>query len=208
MLYIDPGTSKGCAVACFLSPHAVTFPTPPGTLAGLGVWDLEQGLTHQWGRALEGGYQPAVWEMPQLYPSARREKPQAMIAKANDLIRLSAAGSACATALSWGRGGVRSMLPAQWKKQLPKPIHHSHVMRVLTADERALIEAAWVDRAPAGERRARQADPAGTLAEYIRKGCLWVAKHPGKELKGYTSCVTDLLDAVAFGLSQEGRLVL
>ncbi len=206
-LYIDPGTSKGCAVACFLSPHAVTFPTPPGTLVGLGVWDLEQGLTHQWGHGI-GAAQPAVWEMPQLYPSARREKPQVMIAKANDLIRLSAAGAACATALSWGRGGVRSMLPAQWKKQLPKPIHHFHVMRVLADDERHLVESAWVGRAPSGERRVRQADPAGTLAAYIQKGCLWVAKHPGKELAGYSSSITDLLDAVAFGLSQEGRLVL
>lgn len=190
--YIDPGTSKGCAVACFGSSF-----TPGGrVLTGLGIWSDRNGLEAHWGIFAGSG---AVWEKPQLYPNARREKPGVMVAKANDLIDLADAGSACANVLGWGRGGVRSIKPAAWKKQLSKPIHHKAAWGVLVPDERALIVSAQKDLGRV------KGDPWVHLVNYIDAGCEAVAR---KKDPAYSAKITDLLDAVCLGLSQEGRLVL
>lgn len=193
--YIDPGTTKGCAVALFEHRH----------LRALGIWDQAEGFGEYWGmQALTYG---AVYEHPQMYPSRGRETEQARVAKANDLIAIAAAGSACAHVLSWGRGGVRSVLPREWKRQLPKPVHHLHTLRLLTETERALVDLAYVETTNKSTQR-----PIVTsrerLDEYVRAGCLWVAKNPGKGLAKYLAKITDLLDAVALGLTEEGRLVL
>lgn len=192
--YIDPGTTKGCAVAKFAGRNFGV-----AGLVGLGIWDQIQGFTHTWGILMHSG--PAVWEMPQLYPNARREKPAVMIAKANDLIAVAAAGSACATYLGWGRGGVRSVLPRLWKGQLPKPITHWHAQRTLTETEWALLESAHKDLSRGRGRGV-------PLFAYVQAGVDWCAKNPGKPLRGYTAKITDLLDAVTLGLVEEGRLKL
>lgn len=187
--YIDPGTSKGCAVACFGARSNAWA----ATLQGLGFWHTRDGFTGWWGS--QAGACGSVWEMPQLYPSRGRDKASTITAKANDLIALAAAGSACANVLSWGRGGVRSVLPREWKRQLAKPQHHAHALTLLQPQELALVVEAY-------------GKPEAALRDYVRAGCLHVARNPGKGLAKYSAKITDLLDAVTLGLTEEGRLVL
>ncbi len=197
--YIDPGTTKGCAVASFgtRGNHG------PAILIGLGFWSEQDGFVATWGVHANWG---AVWECPQVYPrKGGRVTEQEWIAKANAAVAVAAAGSACANVLGWGRGGVRSVLPREWKRQLPKPQHHAHALTLLTAPERALVNEAYQST------RARSLDPkdaGASLDLYVRAGCLHVARNPGKGLAKYSAKITDLLDAVTLGLTEEGRLVL
>lgn len=193
--YIDSGgESKGCAVAYFRPPD---WPRRPSLLAGLGIWTSEFGFVHTWGIVPFAG--PAVWEEPQIYPSARREKPAAMIAKANACIRINGMGAACAHVLGWGRGGCRSVRPAKWKGQLPKPVHHRAIWALLTEPERSLLETAHRDLA------GKAWSVMGPVFAYITKACDAIAY---RKKPSYRASVTDLLDAVAFGLTEEGRFKL
>jgi len=75
-------------------------------------------------------------EMPRVYPrgSQREEKRGA---DPNDLIHLTAVVGAICTAFA---GAVTSVyLPFDWKKNLPKKIHHERANARLSLDERACI---------------------------------------------------------------------
>jgi hypothetical protein len=171
-------------------------------LIGLGTWTERDGLKHRAGAFVQG---PAVWEKPQFYPKkGGRETEQERTAKANALINLSASGAACANVLSWGRGGVRWVLPREWKRQIPKPMHHRHALTLLTSGELALVAEAFESTRP----RKGTAEPLAELHNYIREACIHVARNPGKGLAKYSAGITDLLDAITLGLTEEGRLTL
>jgi len=175
--YIDPGTAKGCAVACF------------GTrgLIGLGRWYMQDGFKAYWGDSAQG---PSLWEMPQIYPRGPGSTPAQITATANDLIVLSAHGSACATYLSYGRGGTRAVLPRQWKKQASKPAHHLRVLPCLTAPEVTLLVEAY-------------GKPLDVLVSYITAASRAVGM---RQTPSYGAQITDLLDAIALGLWDTNRL--
>jgi hypothetical protein len=141
-----------------------------------------------WGHAgLEP--EPTFWEMPQLYPNEiRNSRPAVVIAKANDLIDLAAAGADTARAIA-GPYLVTAKRPREWKGQVPKPIQHARVLRALSPAELALVERAY-------------GKPG--LAAYIKAAAIRVGKNGA--LTGYSAEITDLLDAVAFALTIEGRL--
>lgn len=183
--YIDPGTTKGCAVASFQGPG----------LLGLGFWFQEHGMKEQWGLITQG---PSVWELPQLYPNEARSKPALLIARGNDLIKLAAAGSACANVLSWGRGGVTCKTAGAWKGQVPKPVMHMRAFEVLNVQELALLGRAYCDTSRIGAR-----DPVDMLVSYVQGAVRQIGL---RQKPSYQARITDLLDAVCFGLKETGRL--
>lgn len=188
--FADSGTSKGTAFASFRGEHT------QARAVGLGIAKWDDGLiliTHEWG-APEFG---ETWfEMPRIHPTMIKRKPSEIIARANDLVQLSAHGAVCARALT-GPNRLRGM-PVSWKKQLPKPMHHRKAwFDVLDAQERALIMQAY---------RPRSNGPADSLAQYILNGCETHART--RKVEGYGAQATDLLDAVCMGLHHHGRLVL
>ncbi len=184
--FADSGTTKGTAFATFADSRAV----------GLGILKWEDGLiliTHTWGNAQQG----ETWfELPRIHQSMIKRKPSEIIARANDLVQLSAHGAVCARSLT-GPHRLRGM-PVSWKKQLPKPQHHRKAwFDVLDAEERALVMQAY---------RPRSNSPADSLAQYILNGCERFART--RKVEGYGAQATDLLDAVCMGLHHHGRLVL
>ncbi len=196
--YVDPASAKDCAVASFTRPGLLG-----AQLTGLGFWHPRDSWTAYWGVYGNGG---TVWECPQVYPrKGGRVTEQEWIAKANAAVAVAAAGSACANVLGWGRGGVRSVLPREWKRQLAKPPHHAHALTLLTEPELALVCEAFANT---NGCRGRPEDVRAKLNEYVRAGCLHAARNPGKGLAKYSAKITDLLDAVTLGLTEEGRLVL
>lgn len=180
--YVDPGTTKGCAVARSFR----------GALVGLGmmqatVWVKTWGDMH-WHHAA------VVWEKPQLYPQELRSAaPQVVIAKANALIELAACGADTARALA-GVFQIRAVRPREWKGQIPKPIHHGRAMLRLTPPELDLVRSAYSGTRP---------DKPRALDEYIALAAIRKAKNDDS---GYKSEITDLLDAIALMLTTEGRL--
>lgn len=178
--YIDPGTSKNCAVAR----------TWFGTVTGLAMCSGPL-FVKSWGE-IGRGPEPVFWEKPQLYPDTlRKSTPAKTIAMANDLIELAAAGADTARALA-GPYLVTAKRPREWKGQVPKPIQHARVIGRLSAPELALLVAAYGKKDPTA------------LPAYIRAAAIRVGK--SGELTGYSAEITDLLDAVAFALTIEGRL--
>ncbi len=177
--YIDPGTSKGSAVAR----------TQSGSIVGLAIFHGSR-ASKTWG-AFVGALEPAYWEKPQFYPdSATRLKPQALVAQANDLIDLAASGADTARFLA-GPCEVIAKRPREWKGQIPKPIHHARLLGRLNAQEYALLVQAY------GK------DP-WSLTAYVKSAAVRYGS-TGK-LTGYSAEITDLLDACAFALTVEGRL--
>lgn len=188
--FADSGTSKGTAFATF-SGRAFG-----ARACGLGILKWEDGLvvcSHHWGEGLFG----ETWfELPRVHVSMMKRKPSEIIARANDLIALSAHGAVTARALT-GPHKIHGM-PVSWKKQLPKPQHHRKAwFDVLDAGERALIMQSY---------RPRSNSPADSLAQYILNGCETYART--RKVEGYGAQATDMLDAVCMGLHHHGRLVL
>lgn len=178
--YVDPGTTKGCAVAR----------THLGHVAGL---SMRSGLevVKAWGYAGISP-EPVFWEKPQFYPdTVKKATPARIVALANDLIDLTDAGRAVATYLA-GPHPCVAKRPREWKGQVPKPIQHARVIGRLNAAETALLTLAYGKKDPTA------------LASYIRAAAIRVGKTG--ELTGYSAEITDLLDAVAFALTIEGRL--
>jgi hypothetical protein len=178
--YIDPGTTKGCAVAR----------THLGQIAGLSMRNGPE-VIKAWGHAGIGP-EPTLWEKPQFYPdTAKNCTPARIVALANDLIDLTDAGRAVATYLA-GPHPCIAKRPREWKGQLPKPIQHARVLGRLNASEMSLLVTAY------GKRDVT------ALPAYIRAAAIRVGK--SGELTGYSAEITELLDAVAFALTIEGRL--
>lgn len=178
--YIDSGTSKGCAVARTWRGEIISIAMYSG-------WHCLK----SWG---EGNWtpEPTFWEKPQLYPNElKNSRPAVVVAKANDLIELAAAGADTARALA-GPYLVTAKRPREWKGQVPKPIQHARVIGRLNAAELALLERAYGKKDPTA------------LANYIRTAAVRVGKTG--VLTGYQAEITDILDAVAFALVIEGRL--
>ena len=180
--YIDPGTSKGCAIASFQGPG----------LTGLAFWD--QTITEAWGSV---SAMSCVWEMPVIYPRAAfayKGKPRELIARANDLIKVAAAGAGCAHSLA---AQVTYKTAAAWKGQVPKPVQHARLFELLTPSEKNLLGQAYYDTA-----RLKVGGWAD-LEQYIQENVRQVGL---RKKPSYKARITDLLDAVCFGLVEEGRM--
>lgn len=179
--YVDPGTTKGCAVAR-------TF---GGQIIGLAIFRGPAKIK-SWGGCV--GFvptEPTYWEKPQLYPDElRHSTPQKVIALANDLIELAACGADTVCALA-GLCPVIAKYPRQWKAQTPKPIHHARLLGRLTVDEMRLAVEAYGRKDPQA------------LGAYVKAACIATAKN---REPSYKAEITDLLDAMAFALTIEGRL--
>ncbi len=186
--YVDPGTSKGSAVAR----------TQAGAIVGLAMYHGPK-QSKGWGLLfgtpepmLFGTPEPTYWEEPQLYPdSLRKLTPAALIATGNDLIRLASCGADTARALA-GPCDVIPMKPREWKGQVPKPIQHARVLGRLNAQEYALAVQAYGKKDPQA------------LGAYVKSAAIRYGKT--NALTGYSAEITDLLDAMAFALTIEGRL--
>ena len=178
--YIEPGTTKGCAVARTYNGAIITLAMYAGPRA-----------LKSWGYELHPP-ESAYWEKPQFYPdSIRKLSAAALIATANDLIELTACGADTARVLA-GPYNVTPKYPREWKGQVPKPIHHARLLGRLNAQEYALLVEAYGRRDPQA------------LASYVRAAAL---RHGQTGvLTGYSAEITDLLDACAFALTVEGRL--
>lgn len=178
--YVDPGTTKGCAVAR----------TWRGAIVSLAMYQGVECLKW-WGQSYES-VEPTYWEKPQFYPDSVKNLPPAQIvALANDLIDLTDAGKDTARALA-GPYECVAKRPREWKGQIPKPIHHARVLGRLSAQEYALLVAAYGKKDPQA------------VAAYVRSAAIRYGS-TGK-LTGYSAEITDLLDAMAFALTIEGRL--
>ena len=124
----------------------------PGTHAGLAVYLPECG-THRLRVLLEVAHVkalehlrdsnlPIVVELPQVYPGERGKVPP------NSLIKLAfKAGEAA------GASGhpAEYVLPATWKGSIDKPVIHKRALRVLSAEERAIVRP-FVDAQKAGKK--------------------------------------------------------
>lgn len=177
--YADPGTTKGTAVATFENSILVGLCLVKSRPIALPPqWAQDLYVSHSWGTP-KGG--PCLYELPQVYPYGKQSLSR-MTAQANDLIAIAARGSAVAQFMAWGQG-TGSIKPREWKGQVQKPQHHRKVLQVLSPSEFSLVCSTYV-----GEN---------TLLDYIDGAC-----------RGgpYSSMVTDLLDAVALGLADNGRL--
>ena len=176
--YLDPGTSKGCAVATSCD----------GRLAALSMWQGPQ-LLRAWGGHIVQG--PVIWEKPVLYPNElKRSTAHAVFAKANDLIAVAACGADTARALAGGHPVV-SRTPRELSGQLPKPIKHGRALGRLDSQELTLV--------------VKAADmPLVKLGAYVSAAALRFAKT--KKVTGYAIEIVDLLDAISFFLKCEGRL--
>jgi hypothetical protein len=111
LLAIDPGTSTGWAVFGY-----------PGALAGLRACGLGDPPVEGAGRV--------VIELPQVYP--RQQVPP------NDLIALAFLAGRCA---GRARGAVSTVLPHQWKGNMPKEVCAARVRAALSPEERAVVDA-------------------------------------------------------------------
>jgi hypothetical protein len=131
-----------------------------------------------------------VWELPQ---ADGRATP------ADDLIALTAAGADLARAFAGLGGEVKAYRPRDWKGSTPKPVHHARLWEALTDAERLLLggsvtaSAIWAACERGATDRWRKAG-----ATYYRAREL-----PSVDGRKITH---DLLDAVALGLYDLGRL--
>jgi hypothetical protein len=107
---IDPGTSKGCALAVFLDRVLCRV-------------DMVQLAYTGWAK-----YHDVVVEIPQ---GDGRSVPT------DDLIRVAVAGARLAERLALG--DVRELRPREWKGSVPKPVHHMWMWAELSTQERALL---------------------------------------------------------------------
>lgn len=114
---IDPGRLSGWAQFT------------AGSLSAAGVF-VEDKYPAVWHRGFD---QTLVLEIPRIYPHRSKGDP-------NDIVEL---------ALTVGeiRGYYRPLVtrlietyPASWKGQLPKEIHHARVLKMLSDDERMLLD--------------------------------------------------------------------
>lgn len=177
--YCDPGTTKGTAVAQTVTRQIV----------GLAMFEGPRAVAH-WGKGFTY-HEETHWEKPQFYPDTLRNlRPAQVVALANDLIDLTDAGRATASALAGPSHACVAHRPREWKGQIPKPIHHGRVLGRLSPEELALLVEAY-------------GQPAEALIRYVHTAALAVGK--GKK-PSYKAEITDLLDAVAFALVGEGRL--
>lgn len=156
-----------------------------------------RGDTLKWVASWPAGEMPSagepgrvVWELPQ---ADGRSIP------ADDLIALTAAGADLARAFAGVDGEVVRYQPRQWKGSTPKPVHHARMWEALTDAERHVIGGAMTASAiwAACERGAR---------------ARWRKHHnhhySDRELPTVdgTKITHDLLDAVALGLYDLGRM--
>ncbi len=185
---IDPGTSKGSALAGSVDKQIVTLAfierdDTAGTIA----------ITKRWGQPVQ--HAPTLYERPRCHMTLCKRKGAEIIATANDLIALDSHGMQAACYVSAGCP-VRAVEPQVWKKQVAKCMHHQAAMRVLTATERALIASAYAPK-------VAPAVAVEMLLHYITAACEIFGRK--RKLQGYHSQVTDLLDAVCLNLWETGR---
>jgi hypothetical protein len=185
---IDPGTSKGSALAGSLAGQIVT-------LAVLERDDEAGTVTITKGWGVHVRHAPTLYERPRVHQRMTLQKGSFIVASANDLIALDSHGmhAACYVA---GPYPVRAVEPQVWKKQVAKCMHHREALKYMSTSERALIASVYTPGA---------APPVALemLLNYITKACETFGKK--RKLQGYHSQVTDILDAVCLNLWATGR---
>lgn len=120
--------------------------------------------------------------------------------QAGDLIRVAVAGARMAERCVRGApGAVRELRPADWKGSLPKPIHHSRMLGVLSTEEARVIGLFATDEA------VNAACARGAADRWKKPGATYYRARELPTVCG-TKITHDLLDAVALGLYALGRL--
>jgi len=121
LLAIDPGAHTGWA--CFDSMTKGV----PLRACGVGCPSLSKVLK-------------VVIELPRVYPTSRVGKP----VPPNDLVDLAfLAGRYCGLAEGWAQpcgAQIFTVLPAEWKGQLPKEVSHRRILMQLSFEERKVVE--------------------------------------------------------------------
>lgn len=173
LLPIDPGV-KACALACFVNCTLIA---------------VTNTLTWRWG-ALHS-HTEIVCEAMRVYPhEIKNSKPAELIAKANDLIHVEAAGMRLvgqieASCLS--THAVYRPTAPEWKGQVPKPIHHGQILRALSPAELGILLVIKPD-----------------LVSYVAKACARYSR--SKALTGYSNPIHNTLDSVGIGLKHLKRI--
>ncbi len=183
---IDPGTSKGSALAGSVGPYSNSQIVTLAFIEREEIYGSIKVAKH-WGAPIEHG--PTLYERPRVHMSMSMRKASDVIATSNDLIALDSHGmhAACYVA---GPYPVRAVEPQVWKKQVCKCMHHRSAWVYLSAPERTLLAQAY--------GRAE-----GDLFDYVTDACVRFGKT--RKLTGYSAQVVDLLDAVCLNLWETGR---
>jgi hypothetical protein len=136
----------------------------PGRDCGWAVFD-EQGVYVRGGvRGVPDatGVRQAIIERPQVYRASRSK------GDPNDLITLAIGVGRMQERLESKGVTVELVLPATWKGQIPKEVHHRRILEVLTATERTRLSASLSGIAPS--IRHNLLDAVGLGLWFLRRG--------------------------------------
>lgn len=173
---IDPG-KNACALATFVDRQFVAAES-----------------VSSWSRRVVCYPTKIVWEIP-VPDAAHPYKSADLIAEAVAGARLvgqieTSCQAGCTVVDRYARnnGSCKNAKERRgWKGQIPKPLHHQRVIKRLTPDELQVMLRIKPD-----------------LLEYNAKACEVYART--LVVRGYSSSVHNLLDAVALGLTELGRM--
>lgn len=125
--YIDPGSAKDSALACFDDAKLTSL----HWLTGTSINQISGSVPRRPVKIL--------WEKPQIY-AKRKSK-----GNPNQLVDLAIAGAEAAMFLriGWGlsKAVVFAVHPRDWKGTISKPVHHMRLLEILSKAELALFPA-------------------------------------------------------------------
>jgi hypothetical protein len=137
ILAIDPGI-RGTGAALFdgqelvAADYVVGSPTGNGADAWLEILRTTHDFVKQYCYDRDTRVTETVVECPQVYTASHSK------GDPNDLIPLAAIdGAVCGAYWALHRSKATSYLPAQWKGQTPKAVHHNRIKALLTEQEKA-----------------------------------------------------------------------
>ena len=131
---VDPGV-RGCGFAQFeagVLKHAAYIKNP--TESGRG-YDVYAKMAFAIGDRCLGSYQSLIIELPRIYGGSSQQK-----GDPNDLLDVAGVGAAISAHLFTVVSKVESVLPQEWKGQVPKEVMTGRISRAITNEERNCIE--------------------------------------------------------------------
>jgi hypothetical protein len=141
LICLDPGL-RSCGVAIF--KDSVLWKTllprsPDMHTRGPGAWKL---MAEQFDEAIKEAIQGETFDESDFFHFVS-EVPQVYLARKiavdpDDLIQLAGVVGACLASVP---GDAVGYYPREWKKQMPKDIHHRRIRKRLAAGELAILEA-------------------------------------------------------------------